>query len=158
MFRHRYVKFKCKKCGNIQSMGEDILWGAEKIVCTNCKNKFTGKDFKVFEELWKQLAKNDCFDVEIYTRTEFSTLQLSIQGTTSGDNAVQKRCQLLKREPPNCEQMLKDTDLSSTYYLALVIGAIKEYHQELRSALKEQGISIDGFIEDPLYPSNSIVD
>ena len=55
---------------------------------------------------------------------------------------------------PSFYKMMNDQDMLQSYIVGMTVGAINEYHQQLRAYFDEQGISIPDFIENPLIPFN----
>lgn len=51
-------------------------------------------------------------------------------------------------------QQLSDPEKMYAFLLGFICSAFVEYHQQLRLALLEKGIELDGFVETPLIPTD----
>lgn len=86
--------------------------------------------------------------------TNFSKTSISIQSQKTGDLNVDEYCHAYNIIRPPFYKMINDQDMLHTYIIGMTVGAINEYHQQLRAYFKEQGISIPDFAENPLIPSS----
>lgn len=86
-------------------------------------------------------------------KAEFSRTSVSIKGQHTGDAYVDEYCRNHGLIRPSFYKMFNDQDMLHNYIIGMTVGAINEYHQQLRAYFKEQGISIPDFIENPLIPS-----
>ncbi len=83
----------------------------------------------------------------------FSKTSISIQGQKTGDLYVDEYCHIHNIRRPSFYKMFNDQDMLQNYIIGMTVGAINEYHQQLRAYFDEQGISVPDFIENPLIPS-----
>lgn len=85
--------------------------------------------------------------------TEFSKTSISTKGQHLADAYVDEYCHHHHIVRPSFYKMMNDQDMLQNYIIGMSVGAINEYHQQLRSYFAEQGISIPDFVENPLIPS-----
>lgn len=83
---------------------------------------------------------------------EFSKTSISAKGQSRADAFVDEYCKIHKIARPNFYKMFNDQDMLQCYIIGMTVGAINEYHQQLRAYFEEQGISVPDFIEDSLIP------
>lgn len=84
---------------------------------------------------------------------EFSHTSVSMKGQQRGAQYVDEYCNIHNLPRPSFYKMFNDQDMLQYYIIGMTVGAIDEYHQQLRAYFREQGISIPDFIENPLIPS-----
>lgn len=87
--------------------------------------------------------------------TNFSKTAISTKGQKTGDLYVDEYCRIHDIKRPPFYKMFNDQDMLHDYIVGMTVGAINEYHQQLRAYLKEQGISIPDFIENPLVDTEN---
>lgn len=80
----------------------------------------------------------------------FSKTAISTQGQKTGDLYVDEYCRIHNIKRPSFYKMLNDQDMLHDYIVGMTVGAINEYHQQLRAYLNEQGISLPDFAENIL--------
>ena len=85
---------------------------------------------------------------------EFSQSSICNKGQQKGDLLVDEYCNIHNLCRPSFYKMFNDQDMLHCYMIGMTIGAINEYHQQLRAYFAEQDISIPDFIENPLIPSS----
>lgn len=87
--------------------------------------------------------------------SDFSKTAISTQGQKTGDLYVDEYCQAHDIKRPSFYKMLNDQDLLQNYIVGMTVGAINEYHQQLRTYFDEQGISLPDFMENPLIDAEN---
>ena len=87
--------------------------------------------------------------------TNFSKTAISTQGQKTGDLYVDEYCRIHNIKRPSFYKMLNDQDMLHDYIVGMTVGAINEYHQQLRTYFKEQGISVPDFIENILIDTGN---
>lgn len=80
----------------------------------------------------------------------FSKTAISIKGQKTGDMYVDEYCNTHTLIRPPFYKMFNDQDMLQNYIIGMTVGAINEYHQQLRTYLNQQGISLPDFMENPL--------
>lgn len=86
--------------------------------------------------------------------TQFSKTAISVKGQKTGDSCVDEYCSVHNIPRPPFYTMMNNQDMLQSYIIGMTVGAINEYHQQLRAYFDEHGISIPDFIENPLIPSS----
>lgn len=87
--------------------------------------------------------------------SDFSKTAISTQGQKNGDLYVDEYCRIQNIKRPSFYKMLNDQDMLQNYIVGMTVGAINEYHQQLRTYFNEQGISLPDFMENPLIDAEN---
>lgn len=87
--------------------------------------------------------------------TNFSKTAISTQGQKTGDLYVDEYCRAHDIRRPPFHKMFNDQDMLQNYIIGMTVGAINEYHQQLRIYFNEQGISVPDFMENILIDTEN---
>lgn len=87
--------------------------------------------------------------------TNFSKTSICTQCQKTGDLYVDEYCRIHNIKRPTFYKMLNDQDMLHNYIIGVTVGAINEYHQQLRAYFSEQKILIPDFVENPLIDTEN---
>lgn len=149
----RFIKLKCKKCGELTTYVDHSFLITKSFKCPKCKTKLNPVDLKSLKNALSILQDSPDFEVILLDQQQFNKLELSVKAQDQAYKFVADECKSLNIEVPKYEQLFGSQNILHSFMLGLVMGGIDEYHQQLRAVLKERGIILNDFVENPLYPS-----